>query len=181
MWWHPPPAPDSLARRSAMPACKILQPQPGARAAQFDTPHTLTLNAVYELPFGRGKPLLNQNRVAGWIAGGWQWSGIESYRSGAPALAALRHQHAGELRRRATSELERAEHLYQRSDHYAADQLFQRGGVQRACGIHLRQRGAFGTPGCARRPMPTWISRSTGTSASTSGSICNSARKRSIC
>ena len=26
--------------------------------AQFDTPHTFTLNAVYELPFGPGKPLL---------------------------------------------------------------------------------------------------------------------------
>ena len=52
--------------------------------AQFDTPHTLALNAVYELPFGPGKPLLNHNRVAGWIAGGWQWSGIETYRSGAP-------------------------------------------------------------------------------------------------
>jgi hypothetical protein len=52
--------------------------------AQFDTPHTLTINAVYELPFGRGKRFLGQNRAGGWILGGWQLSGIETYRSGAP-------------------------------------------------------------------------------------------------
>jgi hypothetical protein len=52
--------------------------------AQFDTPHTLTINAVYELPFGRGKRFLSQNRAGGWILGGWQLSGIETYRSGAP-------------------------------------------------------------------------------------------------
>jgi hypothetical protein len=52
--------------------------------AQFDTPHTITVNAVYELPFGPGKPLLAHNRIGGWILGGWQWSGIENFHSGAP-------------------------------------------------------------------------------------------------
>ena len=37
----------------------------------FDTRHRLTFNALYELPFGKGKTYLNNNTVADLIVGGW--------------------------------------------------------------------------------------------------------------
>lgn len=53
--------------------------------ADLDYPHRFIVNAVYELPFGRGKPLLG--RSAGWLnhlIGGWQAQGIYEGQSGAP-------------------------------------------------------------------------------------------------
>jgi outer membrane receptor protein involved in Fe transport len=52
--------------------------------AQFDTPQSLTLNSVYELPFGPNKRWFSANRRVGWILGGWQLSGIATYHSGVP-------------------------------------------------------------------------------------------------
>ncbi|MGH9370433.1 MAG: hypothetical protein ACRD15_02745, partial [Vicinamibacterales bacterium] len=50
-----------------------------------DRRHMLWFNAVYELPFGRGKRFLNDlHPVADGILGGWQLSGINSFVSGAP-------------------------------------------------------------------------------------------------
>ena len=37
----------------------------------FDTRQRLHLNALYELPFGKGRPYLNQNAVLDAIVGGW--------------------------------------------------------------------------------------------------------------
>jgi Carboxypeptidase regulatory-like domain len=53
--------------------------------SDFDTRHLLTLDYVYQLPFGRGKQLLgNVNGVANAFLGGWQWSGIVRTTSGLP-------------------------------------------------------------------------------------------------
>jgi len=53
--------------------------------SDFDTRHLLTLDWVYQLPFGRGKALLgNSNRVLDAVIGGWQWSGINRVSSGLP-------------------------------------------------------------------------------------------------
>jgi hypothetical protein len=50
-----------------------------------DIPHSLVLNYVYELPFGRGKKFgSGMNRVTDAIAGGWQVSGITTAQSGFP-------------------------------------------------------------------------------------------------
>lgn len=50
-----------------------------------DIPHSLVLNYVYELPFGRGKKFGGgMNRVADVIAGGWQVAGITTAQSGFP-------------------------------------------------------------------------------------------------
>src|SRR5579884_1418929 len=46
--------------------------------------HTLNLLFVYELPFGAGRPIGGRNAVLAQIAGGWQVSGIVTYRSGTP-------------------------------------------------------------------------------------------------
>jgi len=48
-----------------------------------DRTHTIVQSAIYELPFGKGKPFL-QKGVAAWIAGGWQVTGIMSISSGQP-------------------------------------------------------------------------------------------------
>jgi hypothetical protein len=49
----------------------------------FDQNHRLVLNWVYELPFGVGKPYLNDGPAA-YILGGWQFNGIWASTSGAP-------------------------------------------------------------------------------------------------
>ena len=53
--------------------------------SEFQVPHTFSYSFGYELPFGKGKPVLgNANRVANAIAGGWQMQGILIFRSGVP-------------------------------------------------------------------------------------------------
>lgn len=46
-------------------------------------PHSLVLNYIVELPFGKGKRFLNQGGVVDRIFGGFQVSGVQRYRSGA--------------------------------------------------------------------------------------------------
>lgn len=52
--------------------------------ASFDTPHYLTFNGIYELPFGKNKKFLHTSRLADWFIGGWQLNGITSFTSGTP-------------------------------------------------------------------------------------------------
>jgi hypothetical protein len=53
--------------------------------ADFDQTHIFNLNTIYELPFGRGKALLNDsNGVVDRIVGGWQLTSILRWTSGAP-------------------------------------------------------------------------------------------------
>ena len=40
--------------------------------SQNARPHRVTLNGVYELPFGRGKPFLNNGGMLSMVLGGWQ-------------------------------------------------------------------------------------------------------------
>jgi Carboxypeptidase regulatory-like domain len=44
---------------------------------------------IYELPFGKGQPLLNNNSVLDKIVGGWQFNGIHRYQSGLPLAVSL--------------------------------------------------------------------------------------------
>ncbi len=48
--------------------------------------HTLTINHVYQLPFGKGEPLLSSG-IGARILGGWQFSGVFRYLSGTPFTA----------------------------------------------------------------------------------------------
>jgi len=50
----------------------------------FDVRHNVTANAVYELPFGAGKPFLNEKGVLDWIVGGWSLSSIGLWHTGHP-------------------------------------------------------------------------------------------------
>ena len=52
-------------------------------STNIDVRHTLTANAVYELPFGHGKQFLTSG-LASQILGGWELAGIGSARTGLP-------------------------------------------------------------------------------------------------
>lgn len=47
-------------------------------------PHRAVISPVFELPFGKGRKLLNRGGPVNWIAGGWQVSGIVTLQSGSP-------------------------------------------------------------------------------------------------
>src|SRR5262245_41104412 len=51
---------------------------------QYDLTHNLKFSAVWDLPFGKGKPFLNMGGPVNWILGGWRLSGIAIYTSGTP-------------------------------------------------------------------------------------------------
>jgi hypothetical protein len=50
-----------------------------------DTPHTLVISYIYELPAGPGRKYLNHG-VASKILGGWQIGGVQRYQSGTPTI-----------------------------------------------------------------------------------------------
>lgn len=55
--------------------------------SDFNIPHRWVTSVVYELPFGRGKPVLgNIGRAANLIVGGWQTNVIGSWQSGVPRI-----------------------------------------------------------------------------------------------
>jgi hypothetical protein len=50
----------------------------------FDLTQVLTVNTLYELPFGTGKAFATHNRLLDYVIGGWQINAIGSGRSGQP-------------------------------------------------------------------------------------------------
>ncbi|MFZ0758703.1 MAG: TonB-dependent receptor, partial [Candidatus Sulfotelmatobacter sp.] len=50
----------------------------------WDATHVVNGNAVYELPFGRGKPMLNDGGIASAIAGSWELTTTALARTGFP-------------------------------------------------------------------------------------------------
>ncbi len=55
--------------------------------SDFDQTHLLTISHIYELPFGKGKAMLNNGGIAGAILSGWQLNGIYRYATGTPFTA----------------------------------------------------------------------------------------------
>jgi hypothetical protein len=56
--------------------------------SDFDLRHVINVNAIWELPIGRGRSLLNNaNSLVNGILGGWQLSGIYRWNSGLPLAA----------------------------------------------------------------------------------------------
>ncbi len=52
--------------------------------SEFDTPQSMILSYTYQLPFGKGKQLLNQGKFAEELVGGWEIAGVQTYQSGNP-------------------------------------------------------------------------------------------------
>jgi hypothetical protein len=50
----------------------------------FDVRHNVTVNAVYELPFGPGKTYLHDSDALGKIVGGWELSSLGTWHTGHP-------------------------------------------------------------------------------------------------
>jgi hypothetical protein len=50
----------------------------------FNIPHRFVMSFEYELPVGKGRPLLNRKGVINGIAGGWRVSAIVTSQSGSP-------------------------------------------------------------------------------------------------
>jgi hypothetical protein len=58
---------------------------PTKMISDLDVPHRLSINGVYELPFGRGKPFVSD--ASGFLeglVGGWQVQGVYTFQSGFP-------------------------------------------------------------------------------------------------
>lgn len=56
--------------------------------SDFDVRHIININALWELPFGRGRRFLsNTNKYVNALLGGWQLSGIYRWNSGLPISA----------------------------------------------------------------------------------------------
>jgi hypothetical protein len=55
----------------------------------IDMRHRLTLSYTWELPFGKGKSLLNHGGPVNWILGQWQTNGILTVQSGLPFSPSL--------------------------------------------------------------------------------------------
>ena len=80
---------------SVLPAFSAFNGGPGSvqnpynlkseKALSFqDVPQNLVVSYLYELPVGKGKPLLNHNRAVNAVVGGFQVGGIDRYLSGTP-------------------------------------------------------------------------------------------------
>jgi hypothetical protein len=71
-----------------MQATETLQsddPRPTEVISDLDRPHRLTVSGIWELPFGKGKPLAsNVGGFANTLIGGWQLNGVYTFQSGAP-------------------------------------------------------------------------------------------------
>ena len=50
----------------------------------FDRPQVFHISPVFDLPFGKGRPFLNQGKVLDKFVGGWTVSGIVTLQSGPP-------------------------------------------------------------------------------------------------
>ena len=63
----------------------------------YDRPHTAVMTAVYELPFGAGKPFAGGNKALSAVVGGWQVNGILTLRSGVPLSMGTSQNNTGSL------------------------------------------------------------------------------------
>jgi carboxypeptidase family protein/TonB-dependent receptor-like protein len=58
-------------------------PAPSQMTGQFDNPHRVSAAIIYELPFGSGKAMKTNVAAVDKIIGGWQWSAMYIYQTGA--------------------------------------------------------------------------------------------------
>ncbi len=62
-----------------------------------DVRHNVTMNGVYQLPFGPGRPFLNGNDFVSQVFGGWTLSGMASARTGLPVNVTISRKAAAML------------------------------------------------------------------------------------
>jgi len=75
-----------------------LDPHKGEWArSQDNVPQTFILSYTYELPFGKGKPLLNMGGPLNKVVGGWKVSGVQRYEAGRPLALFMNNDLGGFL------------------------------------------------------------------------------------
>ena len=57
--------------------------------SSFDIRHRMTISSTYQLPWGKGRPLMNQGGAADLILGGWQTNVIATMQTGLPFTLGL--------------------------------------------------------------------------------------------
>ena len=63
----------------------LADPEPWKGISSQDAPHRLTVNGIWEVPFGRDRKFgAGMHRALDAVAGGWQVQGIYTYQSGFP-------------------------------------------------------------------------------------------------
>jgi hypothetical protein len=119
----------------------------------FDLTHVLSVNAVYELPIGKGKRFQTNNKVADFIIGNWQINSIFSARSGLPYQVYV----SGDVANTGNvgwNQYERA-NLVGGADPYV-DNVTRETGLNRAA-FQIPERYTFGNLGRDRlRTVPFW-------------------------
>jgi len=65
------------AENNACRSCEVA-------SSDFDVRHVFSSNTVYDLPFGRGRKYLTGGGLTDRVLGGWQFSGIGTFRTGNP-------------------------------------------------------------------------------------------------
>jgi hypothetical protein len=55
----------------------------------IDIPQNFVFSYTYELPFGKGKPLLKSSGIAGKLVGGWSVNGITTFQAGQPLMVTV--------------------------------------------------------------------------------------------
>jgi hypothetical protein len=60
--------------------------------SNFNVAHRFVTSGVYEIPFGKGKTLLNRGGIVNGVVGGWQISSILALQTGTPNGRHLRNR-----------------------------------------------------------------------------------------
>jgi hypothetical protein len=75
------------------PRCRRCERGP----SDFNTPNRLVTSLIYDLPFGKGKSLLNRGGILNQVVGGWQTSTILTAASGRPLYLYSGFDYAGQV------------------------------------------------------------------------------------
>jgi hypothetical protein len=62
----------------------VTDPGPSRMIGEYDRPHRITANFVWDLPVGKGQKIAVSNPVLNKVVGGWQLNGLLIYQSGGP-------------------------------------------------------------------------------------------------
>jgi hypothetical protein len=77
--------PSNFSVNPVSPILDAWHPGKNYGPSDFDTRHVITVNGLYELPFGLGKRFANEaHGLVNALIGGWQFSGLGRWTSGLP-------------------------------------------------------------------------------------------------
>lgn len=110
-------------------------------SSQYDVRHSATASLVYDLPFGRGRQLLNRSRVLDLAVGGWSVDSLLTARAGLPIDVQVS---------RSSSQLPDGNNVDQRPNRVAGQPIYAGRGINtwlNPRAFSLPAAGAFGNLG----------------------------------